>query len=75
MTGLAWTTDGSQLAAAGSLSDTVHIWDALEGEWLYTLVGEGDGLWSLTWMPDGALIASGSDDGAVIIWPAPGEAE
>jgi WD40 repeat protein len=46
----------------------VLIWDTESGAALLTLTGEGDGLWSLAWSPDGAQLAAGSTGGKIFFW-------
>src|SRR5574341_915918 len=69
MNGLAFSPDGSRLAA-GSSDSTLSIWDVATGENLNTLSGHSAEVWGVDWSPDGRQIASGGQDGQAIIWDA-----
>lgn len=47
---------------------TVRLWDVKTGQCLKTLHGHINALWSITFSPDGCLIASGSSDQTVRLW-------
>ena len=73
---VAWGPDGHALA----FNDYKDVWmkrwsDGAEsiasnGQGLTRLEGHTDYVTSLTWSPDGALLASGSEDSAVRVWDA-----
>ena len=61
--------------ATGGDDNTVRIWDVAAGKRLLSLRGHGPGnillppaVYSLTFSPDGGLLASGGHDGRVILW-------
>jgi WD40 repeat protein len=64
---LAWSPDGSLLAAA-SAAGGVTLFDAATGAVRHTLAGHADGANCLAWSPDGKLLASGGQDGCVRLW-------
>jgi WD40 repeat protein len=68
---LAWSHDGSQLAAA-SAAGPVTIYAAADGAKQWELPGHTDGTNCLEWKPAGgpALLATGGQDGAVKFWDA-----
>lgn len=69
---LAWSPDGTQLAAAAQ-SGAITLHDAATGTLRHTLAGHPDGTNAVAWSPDGALLASGGQDGSVRFWnPATG---
>jgi WD40 repeat protein len=67
---LAWSPDGTRIAATGS-DWTVQVWNAQTGERLLTYQGHRDEVWSVAWSPDGKFLASGSADDTIQIWEAP----
>jgi WD40 repeat protein len=46
----------------------VYVWDAATGRRLYTLRGHAGAVYALNFSINGALLASGSEDGLVIVW-------
>lgn len=64
---LAWSPDGSVLAAA-SAAGGITLCDAATGTVKHTLPGHADGANCLAWSPDGALLATGGQDGFVRFW-------
>jgi len=74
VTALAWSPDGTRLAAASGYADpsgradpVVRVWRG-DGTLLATLVGHTDSVRSLAWSPDGQILASGSADATVRLW-------
>jgi WD40 repeat protein len=66
---LAWSPDGSLLAAA-SAAGGITLFDAATGAVRQALAGHEDGANCLAWSPDGALLATGGQDGCVRFWSA-----
>ena len=66
---LAWSPDGSLLAAA-SAAGGIMLYDAATGTVQHALAGHADGANCLGWSPDGALLATGGQDGCVRFWNA-----
>jgi WD40 repeat protein len=59
------------LLACGSSSRSVKLWDvrdAREARLLHTLRGHRDAVRAVAFSPDGALLATGSDDATVNLW-------
>jgi eukaryotic-like serine/threonine-protein kinase len=70
---IAWSPDGRSMAASGFGSDAgkVMIWDVESGRIQQTLRTGHRGLnRSVSWAPDSARIASGSEAGAAKVWNA-----
>ena len=64
---LAWSTDGSVLAAA-SASGPITLFGAPDGAKRHELPGHEGGSNAVAWRPGGMLLASGGQDGAVKLW-------
>ena len=60
---LAWSPDGSRLAAA--VGKEVHVYDPATGKEQFRFRGHSDLVSCLAFHPDGQSLASGSDDGTV----------
>lgn len=65
--GMAWSPDGSLLAAA-SVSGPITFFDANNGAIQHTLYGHGFGTSSIAWQPGGKLLASVGQDGKARLW-------
>jgi Tol biopolymer transport system component/mono/diheme cytochrome c family protein len=68
---LAFTPDGTKLAAAGGLparSGEIKVWDAQTHRLLETMTGHKDCIYSIAISPDGKLLASGSYDKLILLW-------
>ena len=64
---LAWSPDGSLLAAA-SAAGGVTLHEAATGAVKHALPGHADGANALAWSPDGGVLATGGQDGCVRLW-------
>ncbi len=70
---LAWSPDGTQLAAA-SASGPIHLFARADGQLSHALPGHENGTNCLAWQPNGASLATGGQDNAVKFWdPATGQ--
>lgn len=63
---VAYGPDGTLLGSAAE--DTVTVWNVATGHAVAILSGHGDEVTSLTFSPDGKLLLSGDDGGAVKLW-------
>lgn len=61
MLGWSWLTG---VGADGA----VKVWDASTGKLIHTFEGHLAGISTISWSPDGATIASGSDDKTIRLW-------
>ncbi len=68
---LAYTPDGSLIITASDENNTLQIWDGFTGELLRTLTGHTARIVAIAISPDGALLASASADGTIILWGIP----
>lgn len=70
---LALSPDGKRLAVASD-EKAVRIYDAERGKLLTSLPArQGKHIYSLNFSPDGRLLASGGEDGSILIWRLPGD--
>lgn len=69
--GLAFSPDGALIAAAGGEDRLVHVYRVDTGVEVHTFAGHEGAVRSVCWSPTG-LIASGADDGRVLLWTLPG---
>ena len=53
---------------ARSWDGTILLWDVSSREEIATLEGHTAGVSSVVFLPDGATLASGSDDGTILLW-------
>ena len=65
--GIAFSPDGTTLASAGG--KTIQLYDVDTGQRVYkTFTGHTAGITSVVYTPDGKHIASGSEDGTILLW-------
>jgi eukaryotic-like serine/threonine-protein kinase len=67
---VAWSPDGRRIAKASGGKKTVQVWDAADGQHVFTYHGHRDDVHAVAWSPDGTRIASGSNDKTVQVWQA-----
>ena len=66
---LAFSSDSKTLISTdGSGHNQVHLWDAISGEYKYTLPGHRGGAASAIFSPDGNAITSAGDDHIILLW-------
>jgi WD40 repeat protein len=68
--GMTYSPDGTRLVATGARDRTVKMWDAVTGKELPPLKGHTAGINSVAFSPDGARLASASDDATIRVWDA-----
>ena len=66
---IAFSPDGTKLLESAMNFDyRIRIWDIQTGEVLEVLSGHTESVTTLAFSPDTKLLASGSDDGTVLLW-------
>ena len=66
MSEIAYSPDGTRLAVAGGIG--IWIYDAQTGKELDLHTGHTAWVYSVSFSPDGAALASGSWDGTILLW-------
>ncbi len=72
--GVAWSPDGSLLAAA-SVSGPISLFESGSGAVRHVLKGHGFGTAAIAWQPGGKLLASVGQDGKARLWDTAGGTE
>jgi WD40 repeat protein/serine/threonine protein kinase len=72
---VAWSPDGTRLAAASHYAFAAVVWDMGTGQELCRLEGHKEGVAGLAFSPDGGRLASCSLDGTVMVWDVAGGQE
>jgi WD40 repeat protein len=65
--GLAWSADGTRLAAA-AVGGPVHVFDSPSGKVVHELPGHGFGTTTIAYQPNGSLLATSGQDGNARLW-------
>ena len=66
---MALSSDGSTLASiSGGFDNTIELWDTDSGQLKAALEGHADRVSSVAFSPDGTILASGSNDGTILLW-------
>ncbi|KDE08988.1 hypothetical protein MVLG_00711 [Microbotryum lychnidis-dioicae p1A1 Lamole] len=68
---LAWSPSATarpRLVASASFDNTARLWDADAGVCLHTFAFHSDWLYSIAFSPNGAFLATGSNDGKLLVW-------
>lgn len=67
VTSLAFDSTGKYLAA-GTLTQSVVVWDFVERKQIFELPGHQDRIGAIAFSPDGSWLVSGSDDSTLRVW-------
>src|SRR5262249_56023145 len=67
---LAWSPDGTRLAATSRNDFSVRVWEVASGKMVPGPLRHSHEITSLAWEPDGQRLATGSADETVKIWNA-----
>ena len=65
---LIFSPDGKILLGSKSLESRLQLWDVDTGISLGTLLGHTEPIETLVFSHDGKTLASGSEDGTVLLW-------
>jgi WD40 repeat protein/serine/threonine protein kinase len=63
-----WSPDGRLIATCGRSGDGALVWDAADGDLLFSLEGYGDNMGVMQFSRDGRYLATESGDGIVRLW-------
>ena len=66
---VAWAPNGLRLAS-GSWDNTVQLWDAADGRFVYIHADHASWINAVAWSPNSTRLASASNDGTVQVWDA-----
>ena len=67
--GGSWSISTASGAGGSSTGDkTVGLWDVVSGQKKATLIGHTSDVNSVSFSPEGTTLASGSDDGTILLW-------
>jgi WD40 repeat protein len=64
-----WQTDGAHLATADRAGG-IFLWESKTGSILVSLAEHKDSVTTLTWRQDSRVLASGGEDGELVLWDA-----
>jgi RNA polymerase sigma factor (sigma-70 family) len=70
---LAFSADGKQLATGGYANNIIRIWDVEQGKEVRRFKAAGAQVSALAFAPSENALASGSDNGELILWEAAAE--
>ena len=59
---------GTNYIFSGELAGVVLLWDVNTGQLKATLERQASGTYSVSFSPDGNILASGSDDKTILLW-------
>src|SRR5205823_6572754 len=66
---IAWSPDGSKLAAGGD-DKTVHVWETSHGGKIHVFRGHKSSVGCVAFSSDSGRVAAWGQDGAIKIWDA-----
>lgn len=70
---MAYSPDGNLLFSGAELNSSVHVWRTSDGALLRELMGHTDRVTAIAMSSDGRRIASGDQQGMIIVWGLPEE--
>jgi WD40 repeat protein len=65
---VAFSPDGKHIAAAGLVSPSIRVWDAITGDLLPSAEPDNNGLYDIAFSANGKLAASGGMDQKAFVW-------
>jgi len=65
---VAFSPDGKYILSAGTMKNSLQLWDSVTGKEIRTFIGDTDAIYSAAVSPDGKYVLSGSANQTMKLW-------